>query len=606
MIGTKGLQPLYRTCSLQRFKLGNRQDLVHLRTTALNKILPERIATLLDFCHSFAQIDVHVRKICERLGYGPGQFSTIKRALIELVEAGLLVSDAKILSTARNNFSQNRGAEPQTPILGITTSGRPACLLRCLQSYASNVAQFGRNARFVVVDDTGDSTVREKNLEIIGSIRRKFGIELIYIGESQRQHLASELVREGILPDVVNFALFKPTQSAVSPGANRNALLLSSIGSLVTSVDDDVVCNLVESPSSPSRPLALSSAYNPWVLSFYPDREKLLESLAFVQLDYLGAHLDALGQTTAQFLTQFQSFSDVRDSAISNDFMEQLERSTGRILVTQVGIAGNCGFGSPSGYLTIGGATRARLLESEAAYNSACVSGEILGSVDTVTLSDSCFMMAGAIGLDNREGLAPFFPVFRGEDAVFGALVRRCFANSLTCHLPMAVFHAPPFPRSFAQDAVWQDANRTEFSSLILLCINSLQLARSNSDDSSRLRAMGTYLMELGSLTDSEFWSTLQNFWFSSVSQTLMAMEDQRHKDPHAPRFWLSDMEKYIDILRDRVTHKDSLLPQDLNDDGSELDRRKLVKERVKQYGILLKSWPDIIAVAKGILAESW
>jgi hypothetical protein len=535
------------------------------------------------------------------LSYGPEQFENVKRVLTELLEQGLLVSDTSILSTTGNKSRSNQTGRHEILDLGIITSGRPSCLVRCLRSYVLNAMHYGRKVLFYVMDDTLDYNVQAQNQNVAKQITTELGAKIVYFGATERLRLASELVTQGLPPDVVNFALANPKMAAVSPGANRNALLLASVGGLIASVDDDTVCDLVESPRRRPSSLALSSAYNPWVLSFYADRAKLLESVAFTQADFLGAHLSALGQTTAQFLSQFLSFSNDSVTTITHDLMETMEKGVGQILVSQTGIAGDAGFGSPSGYLTAGGSTRARLLQSESAYNIACTSREIKGLVNTVTLTDSDFTMTGAIGLDNRSGLVPFFPFHRGEDAVFGALVRKCFSKSLSCHLPMAVFHAPPVQRSFNRDAIWQDANRLELSSVILLCINSLQFSQPSGDHESHLRVMGTHLMELGNLEDREFWNILQQRWFASVSQTLVTMEDQRHRDSRAPKFWLRDVEKYVDSLRQRLACEEGLLPQDISNFGSALEVRELVKKQVKQYGTLLKNWPDIVAAASSI-----
>src|ERR1019366_4234464 len=147
------------------------------------------------------------------------------------------------------------------------------------------------------------------------------------VGAKQKVQLREDLVAQGIDADIVGFALSNPMEAELAPGANRNAFLLLSVGDLVLSVDDDTVCSLVFPQAS--RDLALSSAYNPMALSFYADREKLLASVPFGQMDFVGSHAHALGRTIPDFLSQFRSFSDACVTTITHDLMKDLEKGIG-------------------------------------------------------------------------------------------------------------------------------------------------------------------------------------------------------------------------------------------------------------------------------------
>ncbi len=72
------------------------------------------------------------------------------------------------------------------------------------------------------------------------------GVEVFYAGAEEKLRYAEALTGgDGIPPDVARFALFGP-RHAVAPtmGANRNAILLQTRGSLLLSADDDTVCRL--------------------------------------------------------------------------------------------------------------------------------------------------------------------------------------------------------------------------------------------------------------------------------------------------------------------------------------------------------------------------
>jgi hypothetical protein len=61
--------------------------------------------------------------------------------------------------------------------------------------------------------------------------------------------------------------------------------------------------------------------------------------------------------------------------------------------------------------------------------------------------------MSQLTGLDNSQLLPPYFPAFRGEDTLFGAMLVAIHSNSVALEYPWSVPHLPLEPRSYsAQD----------------------------------------------------------------------------------------------------------------------------------------------------------
>jgi hypothetical protein len=572
---------------------------VYCLSTGAKTVLPKMVATVLGQCNAFAQLRTHAREICSHLRLPLEQIPVIRNILHDLVQENLLISDESIVRRSREK-SFGAATTSEIALLGVLTSKRPQCLERCLESYGENAKRFARRLTTIVVDGSGDESIENQNEAAITRAKRKTGLPVLHFTNRQKTDLINLLVAEGLDVGTVTFALCGVPEARVLTGSNRNVLSLLTAGSQTVSIDDDTMCSLVSPRLPETGALSLSSSFNPTSIEFFNDREQLHHLLEPNELiDFIECHGRALGRTLPSFLSQFEKFSCTNGSAISSDLMLMLENGFGVVLTTQGGIAGDCGFGSPSGYLTAGGATRRRLLQSEAVYDSACSSREVLAMVSAITLTDSEFLMAGAIGLDNRTGLCPFFPVCRGQDGLFGVVLRKCFSNSLGCHLPIAVLHTPPVRRRFDPDAIWKDGARFEMSSLMVLLVGALQFSPSDREHTTRLRLLGNHLEGLSRLSDSDFSDNLHQLALTATIRKIASLEELCRSDPNAPQFWIRDLKRYVHALKTSVQSDLFFVPQDLSFVCRECEIISEVKLLVGRYGALLRSWPDMVAIAQ-------
>src|SRR5262249_40511707 len=157
--------------------------------------------------------------------------------------------------------------------------------------------------------------------------------------------------------DLIDWALFGDRRCHVSTGANRNSLLLDTIGALVFSADDDTRCVTAQAPDC-HEAIAFSSAYDPTNFWFFADRRAAFDAVTGSDVDLLRCHERFLGRTLADFDVAFDPAS--------------------RVTLTLAGLVGDSGMGSPGYYLSLAGGSRARLLPSESAYRSALRSREVL------------------------------------------------------------------------------------------------------------------------------------------------------------------------------------------------------------------------------------
>jgi hypothetical protein len=211
--------------------------------------------------------------------------------------------------------------------------------------------------------------------------------------------------------------------------------------------------------------------------------------------------------------------------------------------------------------------------------------------------------MSYAMGLDNRNLLPPFFPVKRNSDGVFGALLRRCFPQSLTGHVPIAVLHEPPEVRQFPRDQVWRDGALFEVADLLFRIMGDFDFGPV-SDPARRLRMLGRYIAEAGS-ADLEAFEEFVRFrlWGLARSRTQGILETlKRHE--FQPSYWADDCRRHIEAYTNAITQPDYVIPQDLLDGRSPEEARRLSQRLVRRFGELLAAWPDIVEAAKSLRAR--
>lgn len=198
--------------------------------------------------------------------------------------------------------------------------------------------------------------------------------------------------------DLLEYALQGP-----SIGAARNVIQLLNVGRWYATADDDTVARL--GGSSRHAPLHLSLEHDPTEVVEYASRGKAREVV------HRSEPLDDDGEV---------DFGGV-------DVLAPLEALLAAgAWVSQVGQVGDCAMGRPS-FLALG-------------------SREIFRHVRDWTLCRGAHFMAVLSAYDGTRDLPPFYPVGRGEDAVFGQLLAA--RGALIGHAPYAVLHDPDEPRT--------------------------------------------------------------------------------------------------------------------------------------------------------------
>jgi FkbH-like protein len=600
----------YRAAAFERFPVGDALELVYQTHNRSPRVFPSPVIDLLTRCQRFQTLDAHAQELCGALALGQEHFSATRAQLAELVDAGLLLSQRDVLQ--RQISSGHPAQQPsQIATIGLVTYNRLEGLQRALTSYIENSKQYGRQTDFAVADNSTDPEIRQRYRRMLQALKTRYGVHISYGGWEEKVRFANLLTTQGgIPPEVVQFALFDVEACKFNFGANRNALLLHTLGDLCFTADDDTMCRTAVSPELDAD-LAVTSDWDPGDYWFFPNRQTALQSVSFVDQDILAAHEQLLGWNVGSIIAAMSSQGKLTFDRVNAVLGQRLEKGDGTVLVTFNGILGDCAWGAPFGYwggpmgcLLLDGKSHERLVQSEAAYRAICSSREILRVVPRLTLSDAAFSITTWVGLDNRTLLPPCMPVGRGQDVIFGLTVWRCLTESFFGHVPWTLLHAPVENRAFWPGEIFRSASGFDIDKLIIACVTGYAFGPAATTGADRLRAMGRYLEEVGNLPGAEFEEFLRLQAWQTTSAHIALTEEHLQTWGEAPAFWVNDVRKYLDMLRRALMRPDYCLPLDLLDGRSVEETRLLAQRLVRRFGQLLSWWPEMTAATKQLRAQ--
>jgi hypothetical protein len=523
-------------------------------------------------------------------------------------------------------------AEPLPPlsVVGLLTRDRVERVTRALASFRENARRHGRRPSFVVADNSEAPSTQAACREALAALRAADPEppEIRYVGLRERQAFVDRLARLGIDPEVARFGVLDVTGCGFAAGANRNALLLAAAGERFLSVDDDVVCALAPSPA-PAPGLELFSGrgdgyenYNPADFWFFDDRAALERAVRREDVDALGLHEPVLGRDLGACLSAATGEPLVLDR-VAPELLDRVMARGGQARVTFTGLFGDIGWYAPTWLLLLTGASRERLIGTEAAYLSACASRQALRVVSRPTITDGRFCQATLLGLDNRIPLPPFMPVQRYEDGVFRIALRACFEDAYFAHLPWAALHDSDEGRRWSREDIWRTAAWIRTGELMVHCVRSYA-PPPGADAEGRLRSLGAHLVSLGELPAADFRTFVRSRLVAQKTRYLGHLEALLREHGDAPAYWARDLRRHVGTVRDALRTDTFFVPRDLvvsrQAAGPEarhyggpgatsgertLDEAQAMAQRlIRGYGALLRLWPDLVAATRGLRAR--
>ena len=614
-------QPVYASFGVTGVPLGRGRVLARSEMTGAAHLLSAAQAEALLSCKAFAPLADHAARLARPAGSVPrpsllqrarhrlelagrgkasgGEDASVARLLDAFVRDGLLVSEAAVRGELQRHC-EAASPPPQEAgdltTIGIPTRNRPECLARACAGYLENATRHGRPVRFVIVDDAKEEAARAATCGALRHFADDHNAGVAYMDRPMRAELAEKLADHAdVPPEAVRFALLGDGASGPTYGAARNTLLLLTAGTRSVQVDDDTVCRLVRVPTSEDG-LVLSSEL-PQDFWYFERRADVQRYAQPIEADFLGLHERLLGTALPSRLAEAATEGKLGFHDLRYATFQRACTTEARIGVTSAGWYGDVASGSASYRLLHRGDAFRRLIESEEAYRTGMTTREVLRIPSSLAVTGGGTLMTTNLGLDGRRMLPPFMPVMRGEDAVFGQLLKVCFRDVFRGYLPCAILHDPPEPRPVPEVGFHPFTGSSLLANLIAWS-GRVPLG----DAPQALRTIGHSLLSLSASTDGELLTHVRAVCHQELSFRIQQAERYLNEHPEAPSFWRDDVARYVGMLRrgaaeGRVVFSTS--------SGESLDRAVgTFKRHLFRFGSLLIHWPEIYAAAKQLRGE--
>jgi hypothetical protein len=431
-------QELYAFADCELIGINPKMMLVINRQNGHQQMLAPDVVEGLTTCTTFRTLEEHASHLANTRKELRGQEAMALQALKQLDEAGMLLRASQVAE--RLNQPVERTPPPTRSF--IITCDRPEAVRRLLDSML-RAGNLTRQDALFLVDDSRDPANREANREAVATFNLTSARDMQYVGPEAQSRLMEGLIQAQ--PDCeagIRF-LIDPARwtGHKTYGRARTLCLLLSVGYRAIVMDDDTLCQAVLPPIT-TEGIGFSGGGGR-IATFYPDRDTLMQSAIPADFDPLTGHASVLGKPLGEAIRTLTGKAvETPQLANCNAAMTNVLRADSPILVTQCGAWGDPGTGTAHWALSMDNDTIDRLASAphgmaEALENRLSWLGAPRPQITKMA------SMSQVTGLDNSALLPPYFPIFRGEDQLFGAMVEAMFHHAAVVDFPWAVPHLP-------------------------------------------------------------------------------------------------------------------------------------------------------------------
>ena len=584
----------YRAVPVDSYSLGFGKDIIKVLTTGQTLSLPSLSRLRMDLCRNFQSLPEHVTYICKTLKLPAHESERVAEDLKELMGKSLLLAEDDFYA----QIQPNRRKRSPISSIAIVTANRVEKCMNALRSFADNAREHSRTVTFRLMDDSfsPDTQVRYQNE--LAHCAGERGLSVRYSGRGEKEAYVSRLAQLGIDPKTARFALLGENDDGLPAfGANRNCVLMDTVGECVMNVDDDVVCRSTLHPCYPDQ-LRICGHLFPRDMWFFRERQEVLDHLPWSSVDILQEHEKMLGAPVGDLLLKYRANSTIELEDICNHILMGVLCGDAVVSITMGGVAGDSGGNSSKFLLNCLGQTKANLLSSRAVYDTAMSSREVLAVAKGYTISHVPFCHTLNIGLDNCDVLPPFFPVARGEDMTFGLTAMHCFNSCFLGHLPVALLHNAESGRNY------DDVPKFRMTQLITFLISSYQLPP-GTERSEALRLTGRFLEELAAAPDREFWHQISGFAMTAAANWMRGLNMLLSMFDDYPAHWRKDLQDFHSGWTALLDDPLFCIPIEYRERYPVHIAKNKTRDIIKKAGGLLCTWPEMLAAAQYLKSKS-
>ena len=489
----------------------------------------------------------------------------------------------------------------------IITCDRPAAVERLLESTLRAGNLLSHDALFLV-DDSRDADNAAQNQELVSQFSRNSAKPMLYVGADAQQVMLDGLIESAPETEAsVRFLIDRQRwASQPSYGLARNVCLLLSVGYRAIVMDDDVLCEGVRSPLKRAG-LAFGSGKTREACFYGSEREMLTSQIEKIT-DPVGEQARQLGRTLPSALAKMQH-NPITQAALQGANAAFLASLTAEspVLITQCGTLGDPGTADSHWVVNLDLASQDRLLDTAGGLSAALENRQSWLGHAQPTISKTA-IMSQLTGLDNSQLLPPYFPAFRGEDALFAMMVAYLHPSSAVVNADWAVVHLPLENRG---DRGPKAPFPAQVSLALLAGVVAEQIdSTSKETPDTLLSKLSALIAELGAMEPAELSNLVKQTLTAQWMQQAQVLSRQQQLAPQLhSKNWDLYLQRGLQELNDAVNEASVLswLPQSANPDStdtSEAQLAVLAGSACTSYAQALASWSMIRAAASDVSAK--
>lgn len=397
------------------------------------------VAQSMQMCRVFRTLEQHVEVLTSSIPELAGQQADVVAVLNMLREAGLLVSAESVCERLSAKVAPPVDLPPSRVF--VITCDRPQAVERLLESML-RAGNLTRHEEIFLIDDSRDPANAQLNREAAAKFNLTCPRNMQYVGMVEQKLLMDKLIAE--LPEHekgIRFLIDRDRWAEHdSYGLARTLCLLLSVGRRAIVMDDDVICAAVESPHK-SEGLQFGDV--PREVDFYSSQQDILSRTTRAEFDPLSGHIQCLGLNIGQAMAKLTGASLTVEQlqGASSAYLSQWNAHS-PVLVTQSGTIGDPGTPGTEWIYTLDPASSRRLAQHPGGLEGALTNRHYwMGQPRPMFTKMS--VISQVTGLDNSKLLPPYFPVFRGEDYLFGAMTEYLHPHAAVLEYDWSVPHFP-------------------------------------------------------------------------------------------------------------------------------------------------------------------
>ena len=562
------------------------------RQNGNQQILSASVVEGLKTCTNFDTLEAHARHLANTRAELNGNMEMAIGALNSLQAAGMLLRATDVCAKLEQPAPRQL---PPTRVL-IITCDRPAAVERLLDSML-RIGKLSHHDALFLVDDSRDPGNRESNREAVAKFNMRSAREMFYVGQEAQAELLSGLTTS--LPEHeagIRF-LLDPAQwlDQKTYGRSRTLCLLLSVGYRAIVMDDDILCQALLPPIR-EEGIGIGSG-GMRKAAFFESQAALLDSGPSADFDPLSAHASLLGSTLGHALQTLNKGSlKIAQLHNTNAALANVLTAQSPVMVTQCGTLGDPGTNNDHWVMYQSEDTIERLLEAPHGMEQALQNKlNWLGSTRPNIYKMP--FLSQLTGLDNSCLLPPYFPAFRGEDLLFGAMLLAMHHDSVTLEYPFSIPHLPMEDRAL-------DLNSSIVArGCIALLVRNLTAQINYSDQTDpqyNLQRLAREAQRLAVRSDADLMLDYRTGLARGHADQLNILQNQFARAQQTPSGeWQTYLKRGIEEVQKAFTTAHS--PREIPGVPPEASEQELLAEfrRLAQgFADALDAWPEMRRVA--------